>query len=91
MWINAPVGRRRGRARARCCCRSPAPANARASFDAARRRSRVTAGLTVLAYALLEDLTLVPVAAVLIAAFVVIERRTEQPARPARRSSRSAT
>ena len=55
----------------------------RATFDPPRRPSRVTAGLTVLAYALLEDVTLVPVAAVLIAAFVVIERRTKEPARPA--------
>jgi EmrB/QacA subfamily drug resistance transporter len=79
MWINTPIG---------LAAAALAPAllqESRAegprSFDALGAIA-VTAGLTVLAYALLEDLSLTPVAAVLIAAFVAIERRTEHPLVP---------
>lgn len=79
MWINTPIG---------IAAAALAPvllqesrAEAPRSFDALGAVT-ITAGLTVLAYALLEDLALVGVAAVLIAAFVAIERRTASPLVP---------
>ena len=64
----------------RCCWTSPAP-RPRTLLRRAGAIT-VTAGLTVLVYALIEDLALIGLAAVLLAAFVVIERRTANPLVP---------
>ena len=79
MWINVPIG-------------LAAAALAPVLLDESRAASAppstslgaitVTAGLTILVYALIEDIALAPLAAILIAAFVVIERRTANPLVP---------
>ena len=72
---------RRRRARARAAATSPAPRPAR-SFDALGAIT-VTAGLTVLVYASSRTSSRsLGLAAVLLAAFVVIERRTANPLVP---------
>jgi EmrB/QacA subfamily drug resistance transporter len=79
MWINTPIG---------LIAAALAPAlldesraTATKSFDAVGAIT-VTAGLTVLVYALIEDLALTGIAAALLAAFVVVERRTANPLVP---------
>jgi EmrB/QacA subfamily drug resistance transporter len=79
MWINTPIG-------LAAAALSPvlldeSRTENRTSFDALGAIT-VTAGLTVLVYALIEDLALIGVAAALLAAFVVVERRTANPLVP---------
>jgi EmrB/QacA subfamily drug resistance transporter len=79
MWINTPIGL--AAAALAPVLLDESRSETRTSFDAAGAIT-VTAGLTVLVYALIEDLALIGVAAVLLAAFVVIERRTKNPLVP---------
>ncbi len=79
MWINVPIGL--AAAALAPVLLEESRAAQRTSFDALGAIT-VTAGLTILVYALIEDLALAPLAAILIAAFVVIERRTANPLVP---------
>ncbi len=79
MWINVPIGL--AAAALAPVLLDESRVAQRTSFDAAGAIT-VTAGLTILVYALIEDMALAPLAAILIAAFVVIERRTANPLVP---------
>jgi EmrB/QacA subfamily drug resistance transporter len=79
MWINTPIGL--AAAALAPVLLDESRTEQRTSFDALGAVT-VTAGLTILVYALIEDLALAPLAAILIAAFVVIERRTANPLVP---------
>jgi EmrB/QacA subfamily drug resistance transporter len=79
MWINTPIGL--AAAALAPVLLDESRSENRQRFDAAGAIT-VTAGLTVLVYALIEDLALAPLAAVLIAAFVLVERRAANPLVP---------
>jgi len=79
MWINVPIGL--AAAALAPVLLDESRTEKRTSFDVAGAIT-VTAGLTILVYALIDDMTLAPLAAILIAAFVVIERRTANPLVP---------
>jgi predicted MFS family arabinose efflux permease len=78
LWINTPIGIA---AAAIAPALLPKSSPTKGSFDAAGALA-VTAGLTLLVYSLLEDLTLAPLAAALLAAFLVIEHRSASPLVP---------
>ena len=79
MWINVPIGL--AAAALAPVLLDESRTEKRTSFDVAGAIT-VTAALTILVYALIDDMTLAPLAAILIAAFVVIERRTANPLVP---------
>jgi EmrB/QacA subfamily drug resistance transporter len=79
LWINTPIGLAAAALAPVLLDESRVTGNKQ--FDAAGAFA-VTAGLTLLVYALLEDLALAPLAAVLLGAFVAIERRAKSPLVP---------
>jgi EmrB/QacA subfamily drug resistance transporter len=79
LWINTPIGL--AAAALAPVLLDESRATGARHFDAAGALA-VTAGLTLLVYALIEDLALAPVAAIALGAFVMIEQRAKSPLVP---------